>query len=393
MPISLACEGVVQLDAPLPSPSGPKARFLPAPLIRARAEALNRRNCLDLARTARQALYGILAFFDVKRPTEPVFASRDSICAESLLGSHPTLYRGLAELVTRGYITREQGRRRARETFGQYSVSRIWLTEKALQLLGLAGQAHARNGGCQEQLATREEVAGQPERSFPQGPSITVRARIQEIELSPNQQLSSKEQPPPEAPRETDQERAGGSRENRIDKKTRLPAELVRLMSLGLSRSRICALMKLAREHGNGGKLGAVVALVWHRIQQFNAKAAFAYLATLVRQRKDFARLLEIQDRFEDRGSASKAVLERLNTKLPMFLERGDGMQVVTRRGKLIGVLRRMGDGGYVECLDDQRVRRTLPVNARLVESWEEGDVVLRRPNHEVCYVPEFAAD
>lgn len=86
VPPALAYEDGVRPDASTYRPT-PKARFLPAPLIRARAEVFDPRNCLDLNRVARHALFGILAFFDVRRPAEPVFASRESICAESLLGS------------------------------------------------------------------------------------------------------------------------------------------------------------------------------------------------------------------------------------------------------------------------------------------------------------------
>jgi hypothetical protein len=153
--------------------------------------------------------------------------------------------------------------------------------------------------------------------------------------------------------------------------------------------------MKLAREHGNGGQLGAIVRLVWDRLQELQpgGATAFAYLSKLVRQRKDYAYLIETQARYGDGSRPSKSVLERLNAKLPLFLDRADGMQVVTRGGKLLGVLRRMGDGGYVEGHDDQGVRRTLPVNARLIESWEEGDVVLRRPSHGACDAAHFEED
>ncbi len=385
MAINLACEGGVQLYA-LPCSTGPTVRYLPAPLIRARAEALNPRNCLDLGRTARQALYGILAFFDIRKPDEPVFASREKLCAEALLGSQPTLYRALADLVTRGYIRREQGRRLGKETYGQYSVSRIWLEEKALALLGLDGKKPPKNGPNQDKKpavdnTVKEDGVGQAKDSFPQGPSIKVRGRLQDSELSPSKHLSSKEQPPRKARGQDNQGRAGGSSEN-IDRKTRLPAELVRLMELGLSKSRICALMKLAREHGNGGKLGAVVQLVWDRIRQLHRNAAFAYLAKLVQQRKDYGRLVEIQDLYEDKNRMPKAVAERYAEKLKVLLERAKGMVVVARNGFVLGPVIIGADGtGRLEFVTPKGVRSTRVVNFQFVREWEEGDLMLRSPD------------
>lgn len=369
MPNTLACEGF-SYPPPLPSP-GPKARFLPAPLIRARAEAMSPKNCLDLNKVARQALYGILAFFDIKRPTEPVFASRDSICAEALLGSHPTLYRGLAQLVAKGYIRREQGRRFSKVAYGQYSISRIWLEDKALHLLGLVTQ---KPPGIDSNTA--------PDSNYPQTPPLKVRDRLQENEHSPKPQLSMKEQPPRNGHHDSNAKQ-GESSERGIDKKTRLPTELLQLITLGLSRSRVCALMKIARDHGNGGKLGAIVSLVWGRIQKFKSTEAFAYLAKLAKAKKDYRRLLELQGQHEDKHRMPATEIKRLKGKLPAFVERAVGMVVATRAGKILGTFRSGGaeSGGYIEGADTNGVRRTLPVNLALVAQWEEGDIVLRHPS------------
>ena len=383
MPNILACEGVSHSYSP-PLPPGPKARYLPAPLIRARAEAMNPRNCLDLNRTARQALYGILAFFNIRQPGDPVFASRESLCAEALLGSQPTLYRALAHLVTKGYIRREQGRRYGKETYGQYSVSRIWLEEKTLDLLGLAGgrtadrkqapnEAEAFNAEGQDAMSPRE--------SCPQGPSLISRDRLQENELSPSPQLSLKEQPPKSASSDAGEKRGGGSSGKGIDPKTRLPVELLPLTNLGLSRGRICLLMARARDNGNCGQLGAIVTLVWPQISKLNGVAVFAYLSKLVKQRKDYARLVKIQDQYEDKGHMPQHLADRLNEKIPAFLERSKGMILVSRSGELLGQVKNHASGGFVESIDDRGVRRMMPVNPRLIEMWEEGDVVLRQPS------------
>lgn len=339
------------------------------------------RNCLDLTRPARLALYGILAFFDVRRPAEPVFASRDLLCAESLLGSHPTLYRGLALLAAKGYIVREQSRRRAQAVFGQFAVSRIWLTEKALALLGLSGQVRSQRTDQDRSLTT--SAANE---SYSQRPSLNLRNRLQEGELTPNQQLSSKEQPPLQVG-PSSRGTKGGS-ENGIDRTTRLPVELLRLSTLGLSKSRICALMKLARDCGNGGQLGAVVALTWARLRQLGKSAAvFAYLAKLVQQRKDYARLVEIQCLPEDKGQLPQHVIERLNEKLAIFLERAQGMVLVSRSGKHLGPIEQLTTGAIVSLVDAHGVKRILPVNAKLAQQWEEGEILLRKPD---AWLPVF---
>lgn len=377
---SFVCEGVLQPN-PLPYSSGPQVRFLPAPLIKARAEVLNPLNCQDIGRTARQALFGILAFFDIKKPNEPVFASREKICAEALLGSQPTLYRALADLVSHGYIRRQQSRRLGQRTYGQYSVSRIWLEEKALKLLGLLEDIASTEKQSKQQNQAKSEELKKPRtrHTYQQGPSLTMRDRLQELELPPNQQLSTKEQPHENQRSVSHQNRAGESFENSIDTKTGLPTELLRLKKLGLSKARICALMKQARFSGNQGKLGKVVKLVWERLTQLGKpQAVFAYLAKLVQQRKDYTRLVELESQYEDKSRMPDVVAHRLQLKLPVFLERSEGMVLVTRAGKLLGPIQKSEGGGFVDVRDEAGTRRTIPVNLKLIEAWEEGAVILR---------------
>lgn len=384
---------------PRPGPA-PKARFLPAALVRARAAAMDPHNCLDLDRTARMSLYGILAFYDRSKPLDAVFARRETLLAEAMLGSLPTLFRGLATLQKQGYIRREQGRRLSRAEYGQYSISRIWLTRKALVMLGLPVPAvldGAGQGKVDEDAAAWGELPtvridgeseGLPEHQvfeeadlvelkadYPQRPSLAVSDGIQNCERTPGLQLSSKEQP---LSASSKTERSGGVGESseKTDGKTRLPAELVPLMELGVSKSRICLLMRIARQAGNAGKLGEAVRLVWGRICGKRGKEVFAYLAAVVRQQRDFARTLMIQA--PDPAVVTASEGQRLGDKLRDLLGRCAGMEVIGRAGRLLGILRTSGDMGYIEGYDDQGIRRTMPANVRFAKAVEEGALLLR---------------
>lgn len=382
-----------------PGPA-PKVRFLPAALVRARAAALDPYNCLDLDRTARMSLYGILAFYDRNKPLDAVFARRETLLAEAMLGSLPTLFRGLATLEGKGYITREQGRRLSRAEYGQYSISRIWLTRKALVMLGLPVPAvldEAGQGRVDEEAAAWGELPtvrldGESQELteaqvfeeldlvdfkvvYSQPRSLNVIDRIQEGERTPSPQLLKGEQP---LHAQGKAERPGGVRESfsKTDGKSRLPAELVPLMELGVSKARICLLMRIARQAGNAGKLGEAVRLVWGRICGKRGKEVFAYLAAVVRQQRDFARTLMIQR--PDPATVTASEGQRLGDKLRDLLARCSGMEVIGRAGRLLGILRASGDAGYIEGYDQAGVRRTMPANVRFAKAVEEGALLLR---------------
>ncbi|WP_334108835.1 hypothetical protein [Methylobacillus sp.] len=129
----------IRLNAGRGDCDGPRPRFLPAPLINARAAVMNRLYCQDLSQTARQVLYGVLAFFKLGHPEQPVFAFRDTLQAETLLSSRSKLFRGLQEAEDKGYIRREQVRNWGRRSYGQFSRSHIYVLDKTLLMLGLAG--------------------------------------------------------------------------------------------------------------------------------------------------------------------------------------------------------------------------------------------------------------
>lgn len=378
----------------------PKVRFLPKVLVRARTAALDPYNCLDLDRTARMSLFGILAFYDRHKPLDAVFARRETLLAETMLGSLPTLFRGLATLEGKGYITREQWRRRSRAEFGQYSISRIWLTRKAQLLLGLPVPAvldEAEQHKMDEEAMAWGELptvrvddgsASLPEHQvleeggltevdavYQQPPSLRMRDRKQESQHSPELQLLTEEQPLSASGKS---EPAGGVGESstQTDRKTRLPAELVPLMELGVSKSRICLLMRFARQAGNAGKLGHAVKLVWNRICNLPGKEVFAYLSALIRQPRDFARTLAIQA--SDPATITASEGQRLTEKLRDLIDRYAGMEVIGKAGRLLGILRTSGETGYIDGHDERGVRRTMPANLRFVKAVEEGYLLLR---------------
>jgi hypothetical protein len=433
VPTILACEATAQPStqrATRTPPVGPKARFLPAPLIRARAAAFDQTICSDINRTARHVLYGILAFCNVKQPTSAIFASRETLCSETLLGSHPTMYRGLALLVEKGYIVREQARRVAHATYGQYHISRIWLQDKALQLLGLLVSPHSHPEVVQnaayaipidhaardksamqiseprdlvtalaENFSHKRKVANQvlpspeskciaasdKEIGCLQEPSLTMSARLHKKELTTKEQLLIEEQPATNTNFAKPVILGKSLDKSDIDQKHRLPSELVPLLALGLSKARVCGLMSLARRNGHGGKLGIVMKLVWQRLQELqNSGAVFAYLATLLKQKKDYTRILAIQHTHDDPTKMAQSDLTRLTNKLPEVLDMFDGMEVATRTGKTLGVLTRTAcDAGYVEGIDNHGVRRSLPVNLRFVAALEEGELTMRQAANE----------
>jgi hypothetical protein len=86
--------------------------------------------------------------------------------------------------------------------------------------------------------------------------------------------------------------------------------------------------------------------------------------------------------------------LTRLTDKLPEVLDMFDGMEVVTRAGKMLGVLTRTAlDAGYVEGVDNHGVQRSLPVNLRFVAAWEEGDLTMRQAGNEYEDYVDFPDD
>ena len=386
--------------ASIPQKMGLSARFLPAPLIQARSTVFDRFACLDLNRTARHAMYGLLAFFNIRKPDEPIWAYRDSICKESLLGSVQTLYRGLAELETHGYIVREQIRRKASQTYGQYAYSYIWFTVKARALLGLPVPSHesqgpestadlddpieaweavgeweddgswreASNEARQPAVIRRSYRGTSSKAAYPHVPSLTLRDRIQEGERTLTPQLSKKEQPG-EPPCQTDGSKVSGDFQDKAAQKTRLPKEVMPLLALGVSKPRICLLMRLARDAGKQGTLGDVIRVAQTSIAKLRGTSVFLYLKKMLSQSTDYAWIARTMSEKSDESAkvtTRKARVEQKSVEL-------EGRSFATRDGQIRVFVQAKG---MLKVLDARRGTGYRPMDAAFLDALDEGRLI-----------------
>lgn len=363
------------LGASGPLPRGPKPRFLPRQLIAARAKVFHPHAVMDLDLPARRALFGLLAFYNLNDPNTPVFAFRETLMAEALVGSLATLYRGLKTLESKGYIERRQGRVRQGAEFGQYERSRVWLTVKARTLLDLR----------QEDLVRKEHSPIHPGSSrrvrptstlpdlYPQGPSSEMRDGIREkIQRTPeeNSQPLTEEQPAPERPA-CPQAKPAGPQKNTLKAHRTVPGVPETLAFLAtrnaLSRSGIFKLMALAKVHGKAGQLEVVAQAAGATFTGLRGRAAFAYLATLLRQEKDFTAAARMRE--EDvRQLRAPDVVRAVANRIPAFGQRFEGCAVLRVNGECVGRITRTGSSYWV-----RGAHGVLPLNARTMREFDEG--------------------
>lgn len=307
------------------------ARPLPAALIEARAAVFNPLLCQDLNQTARRVLFGILTFLNLAQVGRAVFPKRDLLRAESLLNSEPTLYRGLKLLEVKGYITRSQERRSYN---GEFHLSPIKVTAKALSMLGLDGLIHKYR-------------------------SIKVRDGRNKKHTKPEQSYQNTVQ------------QAEASAKDAIDSHTGLPCELLRLLNLDVQKGAICWLMAQARSANQ--RLGDIVAAVWHRIRQMRGRQVISYLRFMIHLKLDYAFIAkertEANSR-EDELSRAKAYIENLG-------ESNRGYEVVNANNEVLGYFEPSTCGVHAVI----SARGAIPVNLSFARAALRGEYRLRPPS------------
>lgn len=246
-------------------PTGPTT--LPLPLIQAQLLCFQKTAVMDLKKTARAVLSGILAFVSVRTPSKKIWPKRETLRVQSRLNSEASLYRGLAELEQKGYVSREEQLHHKRN--GRFHISRIGLTEKAIHLLNLSDKKFIHNPpSCEMRDGHIENVVN----------DSTSKEESPLQENSSRNKASLQKQPT-----------------NDIDPHTRLPKPLVKLTALGLTPKTICWLMREAKQHQK--RLEDVMNYAWNYIEPLAAKGSKnikAYLRALIGKNQDFtARLKE----------------------------------------------------------------------------------------------------
>jgi hypothetical protein len=309
------------------------ARPLPRTLIAARAQVFDPVTCLDLNITARRVLFGILTFVRACTPTKEIFPQRNTLRAEALLQSDSTLYRGLATLEQKGYITRSQTRRRH---CGTFYLSPIVLTLKALILLGLQPVIHKAPYSKMEDGHIKKEHT----------------KKSQSIQKTTRKLDSPKK--------------------DEIDRETRLPVELLPLLGLGLKRSTVCWLMAKAKSVKQ--RLGDVMKVVEGNIAALRGREVVAYLSAMLHKNVDFAWVAKQAGETRLSGELDQAAQDRLER----LDERYDGYHVYAENGTALGVFQASSSPGQLALVHS--ASGSLPVNLRFARACVEGLVRLIPP-------------
>lgn len=303
-------------------------RFLPAPLIQARAEVFNKLNCLDLNQTARRVLYGILTFVNLKKLDKAIFPWRETLRAEAMLGSDATLYRGLAHLERCGYISRCQVRRAWN---GKFHVSPILLTAKAQLMLALNDLIH-------------------------KVPSTKLRDGYV------NKELTNKKQ----SLQNTSTSMDASKKEHRLQ--NGLPSDLHALLTQGVSKQAICWLMKIASQKKK--RLSHVVAAVAPNIRDLRGREVVAYLRAMIAKNIDFEWVAnDAKTKLKEHCHADK-----VQKVLDLIDARFEGVEVITNKHLTVGFVESYSSG---ECAV-VRPEGSLPINRRFAQALVDGRLRLK---------------
>lgn len=317
---------------------------LPLDLIEARAAAFDPLNCLDLGITARRVLFGILTFFNLKRPAAGIWPRRDRLRAEALLNSESSLYRGLNQLEVRGYIVRQQERIGRN---GRFHISPIRLTEKALTLLGLNAQAR------------------RPQEVIHKDPSAKAEDGLYKERTTQQQSLQRTLQGKP----------LMKNRANRgVQGRGGVPAALVWLLDLAVSSAGIFKLMGFCKLVGQ--RLEDVAHVCRPALESLRGRAVFAYLRTAIRDPRDFRHAAQealVEQAARRAGEAASRFLEYAREKCHGFAVRDARGVLVGRIDASCGAV--VGSAG------------SIPMNLRWALACTEGRFSVRataddRPGH-----------
>ncbi len=387
------------------APLSSQPRRLPKLLVDAKARVFDSLKFLDLSTLARRTLSGLLTFLNIRKLDQPLWPEREVLRKECHLGSVETLSRGIRELSDRGYLVREQWRRRDAARHGQFAYSKTWLTNRCLLELDLicpapqidpsqdqldaieAWEAIQAAVPVTDLILDAEEGAGDDEKHldsppypdepfealaapesrfatevrddsdahslekiYPQAPSVNLTLGIHESERPTKPQLI-REQPRTASARSTGRSSGDFSEklQNQIDPSSRLPVELTALFDYGLNKPTIAYLMRLAREADKTGALGSIWKLAKSRIDalKLQGRSVFKYLRAMINKPTDFARVASNKAQTEAIKRAQSEAARHVEIKcdeLEGQLFRGEGGTMIQVEANGLLRVHRPGD-------------------------------------------------
>lgn len=308
--------------------TGPTA--LPLPLVEAQFLCFQKTAVMDLKKTARSVLSGILAFVSVRTPSKKIWPKRETLRVQCRLNSDASLYRGLAELEQKGYVSREEQLHHARN--GRFHVSRIGLTEKAINLLN---------------LGNKKLIHNLPSCKMGDG-------HIRNLVKS----TTSKEESPQEEISENTNRKGLKLTFQEIDPETKLPKPLVKLMTLGLSPKTICWLMGEAKQHQK--RLEDVMNYAWGYLEPIATKGSSnikAYLRALIEKKQDFTfQLQQIHAKEREKENNITRKMEIKN-----IVDNKQGCYLLNKQNQPIGIV----EGESIRLFASSRtgfIERVMPI-------------------------------